>query len=72
MNHPLRDGDLTFFQANYERLQDGSEASRFAVVENRGRVMPYIASTVTVGGLIVHFLMMLATHMKRAARKAAA
>ena len=72
MNEPLREGNLTFFQANYERLEDGSEASRFAVVRNSGRILPYIASGVTVGGLIVHFLMMLATHMKRAARKAAA
>lgn len=56
MNEPLRYKDFTFYQASYAIDGSGGEYSTFAVVQNAGRLLPYIASFVTFGGLVVHFL----------------
>jgi hypothetical protein len=58
MNKPLRYRDYTFYQASYAIDSFGREYSTFAVVKNFGRVLPYIASLLTFGGLALHFLMM--------------
>ena len=73
MNKPLRYQGFTFFQASYHDLPDGREASTLAVVKNYGRLLPYVATAVTVVGLIIHFLGVLATKLRResAARRAA-
>lgn len=58
MNHPLRFKDFTLYQASYAVDQEGRELSTLAVVKNSGRLLPYIASFVTFGGLALHFLIM--------------
>jgi hypothetical protein len=58
MNHPLRFKDFTLYQASYAVDQAGRELSTLAVVRNSGRLLPYIASFVTFGGLALHFLVM--------------
>jgi hypothetical protein len=58
MNNPLRYRDYTFYQASYAIDSSGNEYSTFAVVKNFGRILPYIASLLTFGGLALHFLMM--------------
>lgn len=57
MNNPLRYKNYTFYQSSYSISDRGSESSTLAVVKNKGRVMPYISTFVTVFGLIVHFIM---------------
>ncbi len=56
MNQPFRFRDFTFYQASFANLQDGSEMSTFAVTRNVGRILPYVATAMTVIGLILHFL----------------
>lgn len=57
MNHPFRYQGYTFFQASYADLPDGREQSVFAVTRNYGRLLPYIATTLTVVGFVLHFVM---------------
>lgn len=59
MNNPLRDKGYTFFQSSYFVDQRGKETSVFAVVENKGRLIPYIASAMIFGGMVIHFVLML-------------
>lgn len=58
MNNPFRFKDYTFYQASYGVDEAGREFSTFAVVKNKRRLLPYIASGVTFLGLTVHFMMM--------------
>jgi len=58
MNHPLRYKNFTLYQASYAIDAMGRELSTLAVVKNSGRLLPYIASLITVVGLLIHFLMM--------------
>lgn len=58
MNEPLRHKNYTFYQASYSIDRFGNEYSTLAVVKNTGRLLPYIATFVTVAGLIVHLLIM--------------
>jgi len=69
MNEPLRHKAFTFFQASFTPDEKGSV---FAVVENPGRILPYVASTVTIAGLMVHFLMMLWPAIRRSGARAPA
>ncbi|MFA5060049.1 MAG: cytochrome c biogenesis protein ResB [Candidatus Omnitrophota bacterium] len=55
MNNPLRHNDFTFYQASYSIGRNGEETSTLAVVKNKGRVLPYIATIVTFLGLVFHF-----------------
>ena len=57
MNKPFRYKDYTFYQASYGIDTDGVEFSSLAVVKNAGRLVPYIASFLTVLGLAIHFIM---------------
>jgi hypothetical protein len=59
MNHPLRYRGYTLFQSNYSVDERGAESSIFAVVENRGRFIPYISSFMIFGGMVIHFMLML-------------
>jgi hypothetical protein len=69
MNNPLRYREYTFYQASYAIDPAGNEYSTFAVVKNAGRLLPYIASLLTFGGLALHFLMMaFASRTKRGKR----
>lgn len=56
MNNPLRYEDYTFYQASYGTDHLGREMSTLAVVKNRGRMLPYLASLVVVWGLVWHFM----------------
>ena len=53
MNKPLRYRGYTFFQSSFEQGPD-FEATILAVVENKGRLFPYIGSIVLGLGLILH------------------
>ncbi|MDA0323451.1 MAG: cytochrome c biogenesis protein ResB [Verrucomicrobia bacterium] len=67
MNEPFRHKAFTFFQSSFTPDEKGSV---FAVVENPGRVLPYVSSTVTFAGLMVHFLMMLWRAIRRPGARA--
>jgi hypothetical protein len=52
MNHPLRHGGKTFYQASYG---EGDDLSIFQVVDNPASTLPYIASGLVACGLLAHF-----------------
>lgn len=56
MNKPLRFDGFTFYQASYDFDAAGAAYSTFAVVENRGRIVPYVATALIAIGLTVHFV----------------
>lgn len=64
MNEPFRYKDFTIFQAAYAIDDMGREYSTFAVVENKGRLLPYISSFLVFGGLVLHFITMALTRKK--------
>jgi hypothetical protein len=73
MNKPLRFEGFTFYQSSYNVSPDGRQASTFAVVKNYGRMMPYVATGVTVIGMILHFIGRLIhriNHLRRMEAKA--
>ncbi|MCB9983836.1 MAG: cytochrome c biogenesis protein ResB [Rhodospirillales bacterium] len=63
MNQPLRYRGYTFFQSSFEQSMD-SETTILAVVENKGRLFPYIGSIVLSLGLILHFILSLTSRPK--------
>lgn len=65
MNEPLRYEDYTVYQASYSYDEDQNEISTFAVVKNSGRLLPYIATTVLVLGLAIHFVMQIPAVRRR-------
>jgi hypothetical protein len=70
MNHPLRYGTFTFFQASFE---ENDTVTGLAVVKNIGMPFPYIATVIISIGLLVQFLTGLTVYQKkRAVREAAA
>jgi hypothetical protein len=70
MNHPLRYGTFTFFQASFE---ENDTVTGLAVVKNIGMPFPYIATIIISIGLLVQFLTGLSAYQKkRAVREAAA
>lgn len=58
MNKPLRYKNFTLYQSSYSVDKAGRESSTLAVVRNSGRLLPYVASFMTFGGLALHFLLM--------------
>lgn len=58
MNKPLRYKNFTLYQSSYSVDKLGRESSTLAVVRNTGRLLPYVASFMTFGGLALHFLLM--------------
>ncbi len=56
MNKPLRFDGFTFYQASYDFDAAGAAYSTLAVVENRGRIVPYVATALIAIGLAVHFV----------------
>lgn len=65
MNKPLRYRGYTFYQSSYQDFPDGRQASKLAVVKNRGRVMPYVATFMTFIGMVVHYTGRLAYRLRR-------
>ncbi len=66
MNKPLRYKGYTFFQSSFERA-GGVERSIFSVVENKGRLLPYIGTIILTAGLLLHIFMILRRPKKRKA-----
>lgn len=60
MNEPLRYKGYTVYQASFSQRPDG-ELSVLSVVENHGRIFPYLASAVIFAGLLLHLLLRLRT-----------
>lgn len=65
MNQPFRYQGYTFFQASYADLPDGREQSVFAVTRNYGRLLPYVATTLTVVGFVLHFVLEMVRRSRR-------
>lgn len=63
MNKPLRYNNYALYQSSYQISETGEEYSTLAVVKNAGRLLPYIATFVTFGGLMIHFCMMAFANM---------
>ncbi len=59
MNHPLHYKDFTFYQSSYTVDARGDETSVFAVVENSGKLLPYVSGGMIFIGMMIHFLLML-------------
>ncbi len=65
MNKPLRIKDFTFYQSSFSSAPGGREISTFSVVQNYGRLMPYIATGATVTGMIFYYTAMLFYRLRR-------
>lgn len=65
MNKPFRYKDYTFFQSGFGIDSDSQEFTSLAVVKNKGRLLPYIASLLTTLGLVVHSLISLFNFLRR-------
>lgn len=62
MNHPLRFGGLTFYQASFA---DEDTKSMLQVVSNPARWVPYISSLIISAGLTLQFVISLFVHARR-------
>jgi hypothetical protein len=67
MNRPLRYKDFTFYQSSYNPAEGGRYYSTFSVVENSGRLVPYISSIITFIGLAWHFVLLAWRRLKQPA-----
>jgi hypothetical protein len=63
MNHPLRYGGKTFYQASFGQ---NDQLSVFQVVRNPGWLIPYLSCLMIALGLLLHFGVKLAASLKRA------
>lgn len=52
MNHPLRYGGKTFYQASFGQ---NDRLSVFQVVRNPGWLIPYLSCVMVAAGLLLHF-----------------
>ncbi len=56
MNEPLRYKGYTLYQSSFSQSPDGTERTVLSVVENKGRLFPYLASVVIALGLLLHLI----------------
>jgi hypothetical protein len=63
MNHPLRYGGKTFYQASFGQ---NDRLSVFQVVRNPGWLIPYLSCTLVALGLLLHFGVKLSASLRRA------
>ncbi|MDB2415077.1 cytochrome c biogenesis protein ResB [Rickettsiales bacterium] len=56
MNNPLRYRGYTLFQSSFLETEDNRKATVLAVVNNAGRLFPYISSIVICIGLLIHLV----------------
>ena len=68
MNQPLRTHNFTFYQSSFVQDRFG-ETSIFSVVENAGRLFPYISSIIIAIGIFWHILV---TYIPKLTKKKAA
>jgi hypothetical protein len=66
MNHPLRHGGETFYQADFN-LPSGRKGTILQVVRNPGWLMPYFSCGMVAGGMLLHFGLHLLSFLKRRA-----
>ncbi|MCD8563108.1 MAG: cytochrome c biogenesis protein ResB [Alphaproteobacteria bacterium] len=59
MNEPLRYRGYTFYQSSFDQGEKGKNISILSVVENKGRLVPYIGTIIIAAGLILHLALML-------------
>jgi len=64
MNKPFRYRHYTFYQSSYSQT-GGRRSSTFAVVENRGKWLPYVAGFLLAAGLLLHFCTKLIIHIRK-------
>lgn len=69
MNHPLRYGGLTFYQASFG---PNDSASMLQVVRNPGWLLPYFSVAIVGFGLALHFLLSLVRHLREESSPSAA
>lgn len=58
MNEPLRYKGYTFYQSSFEKSPEG-ELTILSVVENQGRLFPYLGTLIVMIGLILHLIIVL-------------
>jgi hypothetical protein len=63
MNEPFRYKGYTFYQSSFSERTDG-DYSILSVVQNKGRVFPYLASLIIFIGLLTHILIRLQTRKR--------
>jgi hypothetical protein len=63
MNKPLRHRGYTFYQSSYDQTENG-DITIFTVVENKGRLFPYIGTGIIALGLMLHMVLMVMAGMK--------
>ena len=63
MNHPLRYGGKTFYQASFGM---GDKLSIFQVVRNPGWLIPYLSTALVALGLLLHFGLKLSASLRSA------
>ncbi len=61
MNHPLRYGGKTFYQASFGK---GDQLSVFQVVRNPGWLIPYLSCALVALGMLLHFGVKLAASLR--------
>jgi hypothetical protein len=64
MNAPLRSDSYTLYQSSFAR-QNGTETSVLAVVQNAGRLFPYISSIIICIGIFIHLVIQLPLLIRR-------
>lgn len=64
MNQPLRYKGYSFYQSSFEQTQD-RETTILSVVENKGRLFPYIGTIILAFGLIAHLVLMISKNKKK-------
>jgi len=67
MNHPLRYKGYTIYQSSFNANADTQQTQNvsYAIVENSGRLFPYIASITLSIGLLIHLCLRLPNLIKR-------
>lgn len=58
MNRPFRYKSLAIYQGSFSQNTSGNNCSSMIVVENIGRIVPYIAGISVVTGLLIYFIAM--------------
>jgi cytochrome c biogenesis protein ResB len=53
MNAPLRYKGYTFYQSSFDQSAEG-ETTVLSVVENKGRIFPYLGTFIITLGLLLH------------------
>jgi len=65
MNQPLRYKGYTFYQSSFDTRED-KEVTVLNVVENKGRIFPYISTLIIFAGLLLHSIIRLQSYKDKA------